>query len=657
MKLATKSVVSVAVGVLTLLLATVTPLFDDLEFRVSDLWLQIRGRQAPPPGVVVVAIDEASYRELGVQYGPPWPRLLHAKLLERLKSLGAKRVAFDVLFIGPGADPKADEALTAALAGVPSVIGAEASMRFIQNQGGGYMIEELERPYDPFRKVATEALIGLRERKGIIRNFPLPRSDQERKLPFLAQAAAGMVNSQDSSLPGPYDLIRYYGPGRSLPIFSFWEILSDDAPLPKEQFKDATVFVGLLLRSDTGGSQKDSYVSPFGPPMIFGLEVHATIFSNYAQKSWISRPSPAVERSAQAFIAALAAFVALSLSPVAFAIFTTSLVVVWAGAAFYLIGAGFFLAGAPTVLILVPIILLCSAFHSYLSARRAEESLRSAFSLYVSPEMVPKLQSEGGALKLGGEKLWVTALFTDILDFTSISEDMPAEKTSEMLNAYFTEVVEVVFKNQGTLLKFIGDAIFAIWGAPIKLSNHAELAIQAARDIQAAVERFNAAQRFPRLTTRVGVHTGPMLVGNLGSQKRFDYTAIGDAVNLASRIEGLNKYFGTTILFSEATRKDAGGFSGAVHMGQVRVKGRKEAVSLYSVFDPPLDPAVLAEWNKAVNVFSGGKVTESASLFESIALKDRRLETAAQLYRDEVTSLTKEPLPQGWAGELNFEVK
>jgi adenylate cyclase len=322
-----------------------------------------------------------------------------------------------------------------------------------------------------------------------------------------------------------------------------------------------------------------------------------------------------------------------------------------------LIGAGFFLAGAPTVLILVPIILLCSAFHSYLSARRAEESLRSAFSLYVSPEMVPKLQSEGGALKLGGEKLWVTALFTDILDFTSISEDMPAEKTSEMLNAYFTEVVEVVFKNQGTLLKFIGDAIFAIWGAPIKLSNHAELAIQAARDIQAAVERFNAAQRFPRLTTRVGVHTGPMLVGNLGSQKRFDYTAIGDAVNLASRIEGLNKYFGTTILFSEATRKDAGGFSGAVHMGQVRVKGRKEAVSLYSVFDPPLDPAVLAEWNKAVNVFSGGKVTESASLFESIALKDRRLETAAQLYRDEVTSLTKEPLPQGWAGELNFEVK
>jgi adenylate cyclase len=117
------------------------------------------------------------------------------------------------------------------------------------------------------------------------------------------------------------------------------------------------------------------------------------------------------------------------------------------------------------------------------------------------------MRQEGAALKLGGEKMWLTAMFTDIADFTTITEEMPAERTSEMLNAYFTEVMEVVFKNQGTLLKFIGDAIFAIWGAPVKTQNHAELALQTAIAINREVSRFNATQRFPPLKTRIGIHT------------------------------------------------------------------------------------------------------------------------------------------------------
>jgi adenylate cyclase len=231
---------------------------------------------------------------------------------------------------------------------------------------------------------------------------------------------------------------------------------------------------------------------------------------------------------------------------------------------------------------------------------------------------------------------------------------MPAEKTSEMLNAYFTEVVEVVFRNKGTLVKFIGDAIFAIWGAPIKLPNHADLAIQAAREIQTAIERFNSTQRFPRLTTRIGVHTGPMLVGNLGSARRFDYTAIGDSVNLASRIEGLNKYFGTTILLSEATRKDAGGFAGAVHIATVRVKGRKEAVRLYTVFDPPLDRSTLADWESMVSTFSSGRLDAARADFQTLSAREARLSVACQRYLDEADSLSRGPLPQGWAGELDF---
>lgn len=653
MKLLQKLGLAACVGILTGLISATT-LFEDLEFRVSDLWCTLRGAQPRPEKVVVIAMDEPSYKELGVPYGPPWPRSLHAKLLRRLKDLGAKQVVFDIVFTGPGANPDANTEFEAALAGIHSTIGAELAKQTVSGQGGGYEIEFVDRPYEPFRKVATEALAGLPKNGGVIRSFPFMRVEQERDFPFLAEAAATYSHPEVVERPGPYDLIRYYGPGRALRPISYWEVVSDDSPLRKADFQDATVFVGLSLRTDTGGAQKDSFLSPYGPPDIFGLEVHATIYANLVNKSWIVRPSPLVDRLAQAVIAGAATFIALSVTPVVFAGITAFVALAWCGASFFAFGSGFFLPGAPTVLFVVPSVLLTTALYSYVSARRAEESLRSAFSLYISPEMVPKLQAEGGALKLGGEKLWITAIFTDIADFTSITEDMPAEKTSEMLNAYFTEVVEVVFKNKGTLVKFIGDAIFAIWGAPIKLPNHADLAIQAAREIQTAIDRFNSSQRFPRLTTRIGVHTGPMLVGNLGSAKRFDYTAIGDSVNLASRIEGLNKYFGTTMLLSEATRKDAGGFAGAVHIATVRVKGRKEPVRLHSVFDPPLDRAVLADWESVVAAFSSGRLQEAKAGFKAVSEREPRLAGASARYLEETEDLSKGALPQGWAGELDF---
>lgn len=655
MKLWARLGIALGAGVLTAVIAS-TSIVEDLEFRVSDQWLKIKGPQQPPHGVVVVAIDEPSYRELKASFDKPWPRAFQAKLLRQLKELGAKRVAFDVLFTGASSDPAADQELADALSGIPSAIGVESMVRTIGNQGGGYQVEELDRPYEPFRKVAREALVGLKDVKGVIRHFPQPRSEQERGFPTLSQAAAGIAPGA-TGMPGPRDLISYYGAGRTIPIISFWEVLEDPLPTTKEMLKDAVVFVGLLMRSDTGGAQKDSYQSPFGAPMIFGVEVHATIVGNLLEKRWISRPAKGLEVVTQGLIMAgmvCASFVA---TPVALAVATGVFVLVWCVASFALLGQGFFLAGAATILIFLPATVLVSALVSYVSARRAEESLRSAFSLYVSPEMVPKLSQDGGALKLGGEKMWLTAVFTDIADFTSITEDMPAERTSEMLNAYFTEVMEVVFKNQGTLLKFIGDAIFAIWGAPIKIQNHAELALQTAIAINREVERFNSTQRFPPLRTRIGVHTGPMLVGNLGSVKRFDYTAIGDSVNLTSRIEGLNKYFGTSILFTEATRKDAGGFAGAVLMGSVRVKGKKESIVLYSVFDPPLSPKVLEGWNRLYEAFSRAEFERFRIECSGAVASEPRLSKAVQLYQEEVVRYSATPPPQGWGGELEFSSK
>lgn len=658
MKRSYRLLVAALVSLLTALLS-VSPLVEQLDLYVVDRIKRVLPRGKPPPNVIVVAIDEPSYRELGVGFDKPWPRALHAKLLRRLKELGASRVAFDVLFTGPGSDPTVDQELVSAFSSIPSIIGVEANNKTIMTQGPPIVIEEVDLPYDAFRKVTSQALVNLDmiTDNGFIRSFPFHTSDQTKRYPFLAYAAANLPQSAEVHYPSKTDMIKYYGAAReNARIVSYWTMFDKMAPQEEATFKDAVVFVGLLLRTDTGVAQKDSYFSPLGGDMIFGIEVHAAIAGNLLQQSWITRPAKALEVTIQALVTGAVTFAALTISPVYVALIVAGIMVLWVLAAVGLLSAGVFLAGASVTLLLL-MILLVSSVVSYVGVRRSERALQSAFSLYVSPEMVRKLQMDKRALQLGGEKLWITAMFTDIADFTTISEDMPAENCCEMLNAYFTEVMEVVFANQGTLLKFIGDAIFAIWGAPVKTPNHSEIAVKTALAIQKGVERFNASKRYPPLNTRIGIHTGPMLVGNLGSVRRQEYTAIGDSVNLASRVEGLNKYFGTSILFTEATRRDAGGLAEAVSIATVRVKGRKEPVELFTLFEPPLSSHATTNWRQALQKFRRGSFDEAGQLFESIRNDEPRLAHAAAVYSEQVKKFNQSPPSQGWDGELDFDVK
>jgi adenylate cyclase len=666
MKRSWKFAIAVCVAIITAALTSLTAL-EDLDLAAGDQLRRLIGKTPPPQNVVVIAIDETSYRELGVSFDKLWPRALHAKLLRRLKELGVASVAFDVLFTGPGANADDDRELAEAFALNRTAIGVEASRIVMAQNGSRTVVERLDQPYEEFAKVTTRALVNLdmNTRDGRIRTFPTATSEATKSYPFLAYAAAGVSEHPEWRLPGPRDLIRYYGSAReNARIVSYWEMFEKMAPRDEASFKGAVVFVGLLLRSDTGPAQKDSYFSPFGGEMIFGVEIHAAIAGNLIQQSWIHRPARSLEVAVQAITAAVISYAALSISPIMLTYIVTAIVIAWVAGGFILLKSGVFLAGAATALIILPAMVLISAVTSYIAARRSaeearqrEEAIRAAFSLYVSPDVLPKIQSNELNLSLGGENLVLTAMFTDIADFTSISESMPAEQTSQMLNAYFTEVMDVVFANQGTLLKFIGDAIFAIWGAPVKVENHAELALRTALAIQQGVERFNASKRFPPLLTRVGVHTGPMLVGNLGSSKRFDYTAIGDSVNLTSRLEGLNKYLGTVVLFSEATRLAAGGVAGSLPIASVVVKGRHEPVLLHSIFEPALASETADEWCAALKEF-GTRQFESARVrFSGIKGTEPRLAGAATLYLEQLQELTENPPGAGWSGAIEFKVK
>jgi adenylate cyclase len=636
-----------------------SPLGAKVEHYVADAWFTARGKIDSPGSVAIVAIDEQSYRNLNVPLNQPWPRALEAKLLAKLKNYDVKGVVFDILFLDQGSDPAADRALAESIAGIPVYLGAESSVQQVRAATGSYVLEELLTPYPPFKDAAKGiALVGLPEDAGVIRRFFTARSEQTAHIPSLAEAGYLLYSGASAApqAPSERDFIKYYGPARSIPSYSFYQLLEEEKPLPKEVLQGRVVYVGLVLRTDTGPAQKDVFSSPFLGERIFGTEIHATGAANLIEQNWIKRWGEWTELLFLSVIG-FAVFAGIAiLRPGWGVIISLTSIVLWLVSSFLLFLGSIFLPGLLLMGGFIPLFLLGASLFKYQSERKSSLRIQNAFERYLSPEMARQMAEQPGALELGGQKIWATALFTDIADFSTISEEMPAEKVAEMLNAYFSEVLEIVFENKGTLIKFIGDAAFVLWGAPMRIDNHAELALKSAMGMHLAVKKFNETKRFPALNTRLGIHTGPMVVGNLGSARRFDYTAIGDSVNLASRIEGLNKYFGTTILFSSSTRKDLGSAVKAISVGFVQVAGKKEPVELYMPYGDEVSEKQLNYWEEGCRSFKGKQWTEARESFERL-LGHELLGKPAELYLKEIKKFESAPPPGEWRGELIFSSK
>ena len=238
------------------------------------------------------------------------------------------------------------------------------------------------------------------------------------------------------------------------------------------------------------------------------------------------------------------------------------------------------------------------------SRRRAQ--LRQAFSLYLSPEMADRIADEKFDMEPAGKLTEATVLFTDCQGFTAMSEELKdAQKISDLLIAYFTETSRHVLENDGTIIKYIGDAVFACWSAPIVVPDHPAKAAFAAWAMHEASKKVVLGRA---LTTRVGVCTGEVLAGNLGSPYRFDYTAIGETVNFASRLESLNKVLGTHVLIADTTRQGLGDRFIVRALGNFIVAGKANDVAIHELIAPvghePADLAWLATWDEAMNLNS-----------------------------------------------------
>ncbi|WP_395646373.1 CHASE2 domain-containing protein [Terricaulis sp.] len=440
---------------------------------------------------------------------------------------------------------------------------------------------------------------------------------------------------------------RHHDSSEAVPA---WRVL-ENAP-DRNSFDGTIVLIGA-----TAPGLMDLRATPLDAS-IPGVEVHRQLLEQIVSGRFLSRPdyAPGVELLA-ALIAILAlAFAAPRFRPPTNAAIGAGLVVALWGAGFLLFRQAGYLFD-PVFPTLAALIFGAGATtYFYQRAEHQRATIRRAFSQYVAPSVVRELTAHPERLKLGGEVRQLTILVCDIRDFSAIAERMSAEELTSFINGFLTPLSDIIIENDGTIDKYMGDAVMAFWNAPIDQPDHAERACRAARAIMARLAELNrqwraeaeaAGRSFNDVQIGIGLNTGECCVGNLGSERRFDYSAIGDAVNIASRLEGLSKIYGLTLLASEQTMQGAGD-GGFVEAGLVRLKGRHGATRVFTALAP--GAAAPPQHSTFLDAFQAGRFGEADA--QLAALQSEAPADLERLYRHYRArlDLVQDTPPSDWDG-------
>jgi adenylate cyclase len=309
---------------------------------------------------------------------------------------------------------------------------------------------------------------------------------------------------------------------------------------------------------------------------------------------------------------------------------------------------------------------LALSLMKFLRTAREKGYIRNAFAHYLSADVINELLTDPDKLSLGGEKKYMTAMFTDVKGFSTISEKLDPQDLVRLLNIYLTEMSDTIMSQRGTIDKYEGDAIIAFFGAPVAYPDHAERACYAACRMKSLEEELNKRTMESKMSpspilTRIGINTGDMVVGNMGSAKKMDYTIMGNAVNLAARLEGVNKQYGTWMLMSEATYKEGGANYVCRKLDRVRVVGINEPVRLYELvgnkqFVTSQKKEIVERFHAALDVFEQ-KEWESAqkTLLEILALDPE--DGPAGVYSKRCAEFLAKAPPPNWDGVFNLTAK
>lgn len=668
--LKTRALASAVVLGLLLGLLNRTGAFRNIEAVTYDLRCRLFARpELADPGVVIIGLDDSSLESMG-WLGWPWPRQIWADLSAFLAENGAKALFFDMTFETSSMYGAFEDSLFGTVSKeIPTVFIA----RLLLDAGGAQVPDRALIPLDvPGEPVYHSAVLPtgsilsgagllasplvLPDPDGVVRRVPLFYHTSRGIVPSPGLALArissegealrytdGRLHMGTSSVPVESDgtfIPRYMGPRgtyRTLGADQVFEMMLEEAD-PGDIFRDAVVLVGY-----TAVDLFDLKPTPLSATYP-GVEVHATVYDNIMTGRGVREPGPAAALAAVLVMAAAVGAVMTAVPSIAGSIAVgTALILGYAGAALLAFQQGLWLpAAAPLSAGLLAMI--SGAVEANLRANRQKNFIRAAFSQYLSPDVVARVVKDQSVLTLGGEKRVMTVFFSDVAGFTGISEKLEPERLVALLNHYLTAMTDVILKWGGTVDKFEGDAIIAFWGAPIPREDHAERACRAAMECQAMHDELNgrlSREGFPPLFTRIGMSTGPMVVGNMGSERRFDYTVMGDTVNLASRLEGVNKVYGTRLLVSGGT-KDAAPNISFLELDTVMVVGQSRPVALFT----PVErlPEWAAMYSEALRLYRQGGFEEAKALFSKIQFP------GARAMADRCGSLLQDGSPGDWDG-------
>lgn len=608
----------------------------------------LQGSIEPRQEIVIVGIDDKSLQEIGSW---PWDRSVFSEALEKIDSSNPSVIGMDVLFLeSRSGDSEVSDFLSSSQ--TPVVMGS----KLIDNQ----VFESIYKTQSGFVNFDPDS-------DGKIRTTQVYRNINGKCEPsFSIEIVSIYFGVKDNFncttnlklRTKTYNLskdntLRFAYTNQKFKVVSFSDLLD---PNFSYDFKDKVVLIGstaLDLRSNLN----DNFTDIFGDS-IPGIEIHANIINSFLNETFYTNLN--IEQTLAIFLITNTLLLALSLRIKKIA-FTTLIFLVALVCAFLislvLVQLNILL---PLISILVGLVAnyLIVLLYKYLTQSKETRFIKNVFSRYLNENLLKVLLEDSSKLRLGGEERNMTVMFSDIRGFTTISEGLTPTQLINLINDYLSFMSDIILKYNGTIDKYIGDAIMALWNAPITDENHSVNAVKTAIAMKESLDLFKKTYpNYPEINIGIGINTGQMTAGNVGGEKRFDYTVLGDNVNLASRLEGLTKKYAVTTIVTESTKTDFESKRSSNEicfrlLDEVIVKGKNRSIKIFEPYKSDDESStIMNAYEEAFKLYQSGDFVKALKV-----LKKNIADKPSQLLIERINSLTNEQ-KQNWNGVWKWEDK